>query len=95
MEQARYCRKCLLQEMQETEFWENMRSYIAHIPEEKKVSEPVLARRLAVCKDCEELISGMCRLCGCYVELRAAMRIRSCPHVPAKWCKEEGDSDEE
>ena len=28
------------------------------------------------------------RICGCYVELRAVMKIRQCPHVYPKWEKE-------
>ena len=36
-------------------------------------------RRLSICKECEKLLSGMCRMCGCYVEMRAAIALRDCP----------------
>ncbi|MEE1190836.1 MAG: DUF6171 family protein [Blautia sp.] len=42
-------------------------------------------QRLLMCRQCEHLLSGMCRKCGCYVEMRAAMKIRHCPDVPARW----------
>ena len=35
--------------------------------------------------DEERLMSGMCRLCGCFVELRAVQKVRKCPDLPAKW----------
>ncbi|MGN0204317.1 MAG: DUF6171 family protein [Coprococcus sp.] len=81
----RFCRKCLLRETSEKEFYENLYTYIKNLPEEDRVSDEVYESRLSICRSCDDLLSGMCRRCGCYVELRAAMKIRSCPHVPAKW----------
>lgn len=81
----RVCRRCLLRDMPEKENFQNMYAYINRIPKEDKVSEEVYGARLLICKQCTWLLSGMCRLCGCYVELRAAMNIRSCPDVPARW----------
>lgn len=81
----RYCRKCLLREMSEKEYFQNLYTYIANLPEDDKVSEDIYQYRLSICKSCDDLLSGMCRRCGCYVELRAAMKVRGCPHVPAKW----------
>ena len=74
--------------MDEGAFYESIQKHIDHIDPEQKVSEQVLERRLAICKQCSELINGMCRICGCYVELRAVMKIRECPHVYPKWEKE-------
>ncbi len=85
----RYCRKCLLRDMPEADFFQSLQAYIAHIPQERKVPEPVLQRRLEICRSCDELVNGMCRQCGCYVEMRAVMRVRACPNVPAKWEREE------
>lgn len=81
----RFCRKCLLKETSEREYFENLYTYIANLPEEDKVSDEVYESRLAICKSCDDLLSGMCRRCGCYVELRAAIKVRSCPNVPPKW----------
>ncbi|HIS47256.1 MAG TPA: hypothetical protein IAB46_06810 [Candidatus Scybalocola faecigallinarum] len=81
----RYCKKCLLRDMPEGEYFKNLYEYIAGLPQEDKVSDDVYESRLEQCKRCENLLNGMCRLCGCYVEMRAAMKVRSCPRVPALW----------
>ena len=74
----RYCKKCLLRDMPEGEYFKNLYDYIAGLPKEDKVRR---SARLYV----KNLLSGMCRLCGCYVEMRAAMKVRACPRVPALW----------
>lgn len=81
----RVCRKCLLRDMDEGEYFANLREYIANLDEELKVDEGEYERRLGLCKECENLMSGMCRVCGCYVELRAVMKKNSCPGVSKKW----------
>lgn len=81
----RLCRKCLLREMDEAEYFKNLYEYIERIPQEDKVSKEEYENRLSICKSCCYLLSGMCRLCGCYVELRAALKVRSCPDIPARW----------
>lgn len=81
----RRCKKCLLREMDESEYFKNMYEYIRRMPKEDKVDDAEYERRLSICKSCDQLISGMCRSCGCYVEMRAAIKVRGCPGVPAKW----------
>ena len=85
MESQRYCKKCLLRDMPQGEYFQNLYDYIAGLEAEDKVSDDVYESRLSRCRECENLISGMCRLCGCYVEMRAAMKVRSCPQVPPLW----------
>ena len=75
--------------MDRSEYFRNMYDYIARIPAEEKVSEEEYERRLSVCKQCGSLLDGMCRICGCYVEMRAAMRIRGCPQTPDHWKMEQ------
>ena len=76
----RYCRKCLTRDMiGQEEYFKNLQEYIANIEPELKVPGDLYEERLAVCKDCELLLEGMCRSCGCYVELRAAMKKNACP----------------
>ncbi len=41
--------------------------------------------RLELCKECEKLIGGMCRVCGCFVEVRAAKKSVHCPGIPRRW----------
>lgn len=62
-----------------------MYEYIERLPEEDKVSSEVYEERLGKCKECDHLMNGMCRKCGCYVEMRAVMKVRGCPDVPARW----------
>lgn len=76
----RYCRKCLTRDMiGQEEYFKNLREYIANIEPDLKAPEDLYEERLAVCKDCDLLLEGMCRSCGCYVELRAAMKKNACP----------------
>lgn len=79
----RICRKCLTEDMDERKYFENLHDYIANLDEELKVDQPLYEKRLAVCKGCDLLVNGMCRACGCFVELRAAMRKNGCPY--RKW----------
>lgn len=84
-EPRRFCRKCLLRDMDEGTFFEKLNTYIRHLDEDLKVSDEVYEERLAICRGCDNLISGMCRICGCYVELRAVMKKNICPMVRPKW----------
>lgn len=87
MEQ-RVCTRCLLREMlaedetlkTEMEMIEKYRDAIKAVD---RVTEEEYERRLAVCQDCEKLLTGTCAACGCYVELRAVAKISHCPHK--KW----------
>lgn len=81
----RYCRRCLIRDTDQAVFFQNMYEYIRLLPEEDKVSSEEYERRLAICQTCNKLWNGMCGMCGCFVEMRAAMRIRSCPGIPDRW----------
>ncbi|MFR1660111.1 DUF6171 family protein [Gallintestinimicrobium sp.] len=37
-------------------------------------------KRLELCKACDYLEAGTCLACGCYVELRAAVKKNRCPY---------------
>ena len=45
--------------------------------------EPVpaaeVSRRLGLCRSCQNLDSGICRVCSCIVEIKARYRTQSCP----------------
>lgn len=64
---------------------EIIRDRIAAMPEEQRADDAVMSSRLGVCRACYHLMNGTCALCGCYVELRAAKRVQSCPDVPGRW----------
>ncbi len=79
----KHCRKCLTRDMDQKEYFENLHAYIANLDETVKVEEDLYEKRLSVCKNCDLLTDGMCRGCGCYVELRAIMQKNTCPYE--KW----------
>lgn len=80
-----FCTRCLLSEIDKDKYFENIYEYIAVIPEDIKTPDEEYKRRLALCKECDELINGMCRKCGCFVEVRAAKKINRCPSEDKRW----------
>lgn len=81
----RICRKCLTGELPEAEFFQNMYSYTANLDEEVKAPAKLYEKRLSLCRECSHLLNGMCRLCGCFVEMRAAVSQKHCPDIEQKW----------
>lgn len=80
MNEGRICKRCLIKDMAEgEELFRNLRDYIANLDEEIKASDKLYDERLTMCKQCESLLAGMCRHCGCYVEMRAAVAKNYCP----------------
>lgn len=80
----RFCRKCLTRELAgQEEIYRTIREYIDNLDPDAKADRELYEERLEVCKECELLLQGMCRSCGCYVELRAAMDKNTCPRK--KW----------
>ena len=82
-EPKKRCYKCLLRDMDQNEYFQNLHDYIENLDEDIKVSSQLYDERLAVCKECDNLLEGMCKACGCYVELRAAVKKNKCPYK--KW----------
>ena len=60
----RGCRKCLLRDLTEKEYFRNMYVYISNLPEEDRTPEEEYERRLSKCRECDHLLSGMCRSRG-------------------------------
>lgn len=84
-EDWRFCKKCLIRDFDEGELFQTMQDYIARIDTEIKTPQEEYERRLAICTECEKLIGGMCGACGCYVEMRAAVKTHYCPDVKKMW----------
>lgn len=82
---SRFCRKCLMRDMAENDYFVNLRDYIDAVDMELKTEADEYERRLGICRECDSLISGMCIKCGCYVELRAVMKKGYCPDADKKW----------
>lgn len=76
-EKYRFCKKCLLQQA-DAQVYETVAEYVAQIPVEQKAEDALYQKRLQLCLDCSELIAGVCMKCGCYVEMRAAFKEKSC-----------------
>ena len=81
----RYCRKCLLDKIFQDDEYKNMQDYINSIDSYIKTEAKEYERRLNICKECDNLINGMCRICGCFVEMRAAVKKNYCPDIEKNW----------
>lgn len=80
------CKKCLLLESGEKNSFEEVKALIEQMDDNLKLDDCDYIGRLNLCKSCEFLISGMCRKCGCYVELRAIQKNLHCANADdVKW----------
>ena len=73
------CKRCLLREMANEDMYHRIQRTIDAIPPKLRCSKGEYDARLELCKECEKLIGGMCRVCGCFVEVRAAKKNEHCP----------------
>lgn len=78
------CKRCLLRELDGT-YFQSIYEYIQNLPEELKADPETYAARLAKCRACDHLINGMCELCGCFVEVRAAKKKQRCAQSAEIW----------
>lgn len=85
MDNKIYCKRCLLEELGRNDLIRSLEELKAALPVEDRTDETEYARRLDVCRSCEELNSGTCLKCGCYVEFRALKARMHCPHENKKW----------
>lgn len=77
--QVNICRRCLLRDMGDSEYYQGVVKYRETLPPEYGVSDEIYQERLDLCLGCDELENGVCRQCGCFVEIRASMNAKSCP----------------
>lgn len=78
-ENKRICKRCLIRELDEKKYHEEIEKYINVLGDDMKTPEDEYKRRLSICLECEKLLQGTCLKCGCYVEIRAAAAISRCP----------------
>lgn len=78
------CNRCLLYEAGESVTYDMIMDYIKTLDKNDLVDDKMYEKRLSFCKNCDFLISGMCRKCGCYVEVRARLKNSSCPNFDNK-----------
>ncbi len=82
---AAFCKRCLLRDMDDAAFFASVQAYVDRIPQEQKVPETLYRERLAQCGKCDHLVNGMCALCGCFVEVRAARKNQHCAKEIEIW----------
>lgn len=80
----RPCR-CLLKQAGEQELAQAVSEYISTLSPDIRASEDLYKQRLEKCRECDDLNSGVCGKCGCYVEMRAAVRKNRCPSEEKLW----------
>lgn len=73
------CRVCLVRESADENLKQVIARLIADIPGEGRTDPAEYEQRLEACRSCGELLAGTCRVCGCYVEARAAVERLRCP----------------
>lgn len=79
-EEKRICRKCLLIDQNAGREKEIVYRYIAGLSEGEKASEELFKKRLEQCRTCKWLETATCQACGCFVEVRAAVKKQKCPY---------------
>jgi hypothetical protein len=79
------CPSCLKNEETEPDYRERLSRYLTGLPPEIKTPPEEYRRRLAVCAECAEYENGVCRICGCYTEMRAAKNALACPQKGEGW----------
>lgn len=82
--EGRLCKKCLIRESaDQQDIYRTIREYIDNLDSNIKVVDTIYEKRLGICRECDMLLTGMCRSCGCYVEMRAVIAKNNCPRK--KW----------
>lgn len=75
-----FCLRCLLEEIDDQELTKAIKESISALPKELVVSDKCYRERLSSCKRCTGLVNGLCRFCGCFVEVRALKKSGTCPN---------------
>ena len=83
------CMRCLLLEIDPEGLYKKVSELIEAMPEDVKTNADEYSRRLDICRRCECLENGICRECGCFVELRAAAKKNYCPNAYHYWTASE------
>ncbi len=79
-----FCRRCVIPDfIKDKDSF--ISAYLSRILPEERAEDAVYDDRLKKCSECESYINGICRLCGCFVALRAAHKGQYCPAHSDKW----------
>ncbi|MDO5520822.1 MAG: DUF6171 family protein [bacterium] len=80
---TRECKRCLLAEMNSGKEKEIVYRYIEELSKKERATNEQFQERLTICKACKWLNAATCDACGCFVEVRAAVKKNKCPYK--KW----------
>ncbi len=83
MMNQRPCKKCLLSEISGKDYHEIVENGLSNLKADDLTDDEICSKRLGICKECDNLNTGTCLACGCYVEIRAALKSGKCPEH--KW----------
>ena len=61
--------------------------HINHIDESLRTPDDEYRERLRLCGECAYQVNQMCRMCGCFVEIRASRKNMYCPLDPPTWSR--------
>ena len=74
------CKICLIRDMAEkADIYEYVKKTRAMLSDADRAPDELYEERLDGCKECSSLLAGTCLKCGCYVEIRAALKSNGCP----------------
>lgn len=78
------CRRCIALSETGENLKKSIEEYVASLNKEIKVSDDVYSCRLSKCNECDALVNGLCKYCGCFVMARAAKKNMYCPYPKNK-----------
>ena len=79
------CKRCLLADMDASGVYVTILRRIEQMPEGQRADAETYRQRLECCRGCDALVNGLCSICGCFIELRAAKAEMHCPHPERFW----------
>lgn len=80
------CKRCLLLEAGDKVTHEDIMLQLSLVDKESRTDMQSYNHRLNLCQRCDQLLSGVCQKCGCYVEYRAGIANNHCPNPDdTKW----------
>lgn len=79
------CTRCLLEMAGKIDIKGQIEAQLAKIKADERADDEAYQARLGACLACDHLQMGTCLKCGCYVELRAAIKKNHCPLVKRAW----------
>jgi len=79
------CKRCLLADMDASGVYATILRRIEQMPEGQRAGAETYRQRLECCRGCDALVNGLCSICGCFIELRAAKAEMHCPHPDRFW----------